>query len=728
VIDRSKLQIPALPRGVVERQRLSGILDFACIRPVTVLEAPAGFGKTTALLNWLARTERPVAWLTLDRFDNDPRRLARHIFAALDGAVPGLGSNSLRASDEGADILRKCIALLERAAQELPLDELVFVLDDFHVLTEDDCQGIIRACVLAIMGSAQTIVTSRSRPRLRLRATDHSTITTAELAFRPDETRSLLNGTYRLGLDERELRELEFRAQGWPVGISLLGTSRATQRRSSTAAPIERQLESLGRGALADYVVQEILEHLDAPVREFLVKSSVLQRLRGDLCESVLHDPDAPRLLGLLRASSHVILEFGGDQSWVRIHELVRSVMTQRLLEEDPELAAELHRRAALWFTDHDLIPEAIDHAISAGDGLFAAETIAGNAVELIHSRQYRTLRRALAAAPADRGELQPVLEALDITIGIRTGSADYGTAQARARALAANHPERIEVVQMTDSVLMDPFLGDVGGAVAAGHRALERDRRDPSLGPQRAVMLAQALWFADEVAAMKRLVETYVTVNEPLFLGVWGRGLCASAHAAEGDLRTAERMMREALEMAAGSGSEIGLEFPALPGVFAEILRSAGKLGEARAQVDEYLRDRELAWPRGMGHGLALALDARVAVAERRHKQAAASAHRARGILEQFADPGALMLGWLDELDGVLATPSAQTLAGTRPTAAELRVLTLLTEGFSRGEIAERLYLSDSTVKSHLRRLYRRLDVSSREHAVAAAHERGLA
>jgi LuxR family transcriptional regulator, maltose regulon positive regulatory protein len=728
VIDRSKLQIPALPRGVIDRRRLSGILDFACIRPVTVLEAPAGFGKTTALLNWLARSERPVAWLTLDRFDNDPRRLARHIFAALDSAVPGLGSNSLRASDEGADILRKCVALLERAAQELALEDMVFVLDDFHVLTEDDCQGIIRACVLAIMDSVQTVLTSRSRPYLRLRTSDSSTITAAELAFRPEETRSLLNGTYGLGLDERELRELDFKAQGWPVGLSLLGTSRVTQRDASTAAPIERQFASLGRGALADYVVQEILDHLDAPVREFLLKSSILQRLRGDLCEAVLHDPDAPRLLEELRASSHVILEFGGDHSWVRIHELVRSVMMQRLLEEEPALAAELHHRAALWFTEHNLIPEAIDHAISAGDGLFAAETIAGNAVELIHSRQYRTLRRALAAAPAERGELQPVLEALDITIGIRTGSADYATAQARARNLAAANPERIEVLQMTDNVLMDPLLGDIAGAVTAGRKALERDRSDPSLGPQRAVMLAQALWFAGDFAAIRQLAEPHADVSEPLFLAVWGRGLCASAHAVDGDLRRAERMMREALEMAAGSGSEIELEFPALPGVFAEILRASGKLGEARAQIDEYLRGRELAWPRGMGHGLALAIDARVAVAERSHKHAAASARKARAIIERFPDPGELMLGWLDQLDGVLATPSAQTLTGTRPTAAEMRVLMLLAEGFSRGEIAERLFLSDSTVKSHLRRLYRRLDVSSREHALAAAHERGLA
>jgi LuxR family transcriptional regulator, maltose regulon positive regulatory protein len=281
--------------------------------------------------------------------------------------------------------------------------------------------------------------------------------------------------------------------------------------------------------------------------------------------------------------------------------------------------------------------------------------------------------------------------------------------------------------MRLCDDVLTTPFAGDVSSAVAAGRRALERDREDPALGPLREVQLAQALWFDGDLEGAAAASDPYVTMTDPLLLGVWARGTRALIHAAEGEVQAAETMVREAVALVSAAGAETSVEFIALYGAFTEVLRAAGKLEEARTQANRYLAGRELAQPGSIAHALALTLDARVAMAERRRQRGAASIERAKAIFATYTDPGALILGWVGEVERALSEPADQTLLGTQPTAAEMRVVALLAEGLSRGEIASRLYLSDATVKSHLRRIYRRLGVSSRDHAVAVAQDRGL-
>jgi LuxR family transcriptional regulator, maltose regulon positive regulatory protein len=706
---------------------VDGLLKFASQRAVTVLHAPAGFGKTTAVLSWLQASDARSAWLKLDSFDNDPRRLATHVFAALDAGVPGLGADALHAAEGGSDLLETCTPLLGEAVKRIDPVGSVFVLDDFHALTEGECQDVIRGCVRAVMRSMRTVITSRNRPPLRLRASDISMITARELAFRSDDAERLLNGSYQLGLSGRQLQGLEAQVGGWPVGLSLLAATYAMQSQSDAAAAIEHQLTSPGRGALADYVIQEMLDQLKPGMRDFMLKTSVLERMTEDLCVAVMQDPQASRLLAEMATHNYVTVEGGEDGRWVRNHELVRSVLEEKLWDEDPSQAKQLHRRAASWYADHRRPAEAIDHAISADDGHFAAAVIAANATDLIHSGQYTTLRRALAAAPSDRGELGPLLEALDINLTIRSEGADFRGARARAAALAAEHGERADVMRLCDDVLVNSYGGDVSSAVEAGRRALRRDRDDPVLGPRRAVQLGQALWFAAEFEGAKQLTDPYLTVTEPLLIGVYARGVRALIHSAEGEVHAAEAMVREAVALVSAAGAETSIEFVALSGAFSEVLRAAGKLEDARARANHYLAGRELAQPGSIAHAIALTLDARVAVAERRRQRARSSIERARKIFADYRDPGPLLSGWVDEVERALAGPADEALLGTQPTAAEMRVVELLAEGLSRGEIADRLYLSDATVKSHLRRIYRRFGVSSREHAVIAAQDRGL-
>jgi ATP/maltotriose-dependent transcriptional regulator MalT len=400
---------------------------------------------------------------------------------------------------------------------------------------------------------------------------------------------------------------------------------------------------------------------------------------------------------------------------------------------------------------------EAIEHALVAGDGPRAAGLLAGEWLRLTNERRHFTLRQILDRLPADRGEHGPLCEALDVFCMALEG-VDQRITHERAEVLAREHGDAPGVRVLVDSLLVSPFYGDVGRALQAGDEAWERYAQVPPAQARLVGPYALVVWFAGDYARVRHLLEPRLGLDDPTFTQVWTLGVLSLTASDEGDAETAERYARAATRIVADVGAETATEFTALPLVLAEALRLRGRLTEARQPHARALA-AEARRPGSVGLALALTYDARLALAAgnvRRARTSAeraprrggrdtdtrtrergrggvglvggarTSAERARRIVDRYPDTGTLerRLALVEaEISGAAGDP----LLGTPPTPAELRVLVLLDSDRTWAQIAQELYLSTNTVKSHGRRLYRRFGQSSRAGVVAAARARGL-
>ncbi|HVY97236.1 MAG TPA: LuxR C-terminal-related transcriptional regulator, partial [Solirubrobacterales bacterium] len=538
-----------------------------------------------------------------------------------------------------------------------------------------------------------------------------------QLRFAVSEAERLLNGHLRLELRRDQVELIDERLQGWAAGLALAASAIAGRRDGADVlAALDRS-----RAGLDAYLTEEVLDAARPELAEFLLRTSILAELSPSLCEAVSGDPRAPELLEEARRMNLFLTPLDGE--WLRYHEVFAATLRGQLDRRRPGLAAELHGRASRWFEEAGRLDEATEHAILAGDGPRAAALLASSWIGLIGARRHVTLRRFLRRLPDDCGELKPFCEALDLLCTIFEGADQRATAE-RARALAGRHGEDPRVRLVLDGILTSPFYGEVGAAIAIGREAWDRYAAMPEARQQLVGPLALALWFAGEHGEVRALLEPRLRLEQPTLARVWTPAILALTAADEGDAEMAEAYAREAMAEVAAAGAETATEFTGLPWVVAEALRVNGKLAEAREQMGRGL-ENEARRPASVGHAVALVLDAKLSLAEGDRDRARRSAARARDAIDRYPDLGTLP-DRLAEVEAALS-PAAEPLLGSLPTAAERRVLALLDSPLSLAEIGAELYVSRDTVKSHTRRLYRRLGVSNREEAVAVARQRGL-
>ncbi len=719
----SRLSAPTVRREAIARERLARTLDAAAERPLTVVCAPAGFGKTTAVVQWLEGTGLPHAWLSVDASDNDPRWFAARLLAALDRTLPGRFEDARRAFHSGADVETTVIPLVANALSAQRAESVAIVLDDYHALSEPSCHRVTAAMIDAAPANAGVVVTSRTPPPLRL-GRRRATGTVAEvgpeqLRFAPEESERLLNGPLGLGLGREQVALIDERLQGWAAGLALAASAIAGGRdRDGFLAALERSGESLDA-----YLTEEVLEAVRPELREFLRRTSILTELSGPLCEAVVGDPQAHDLLREVRQMNLFVTPLDREGGWFCYHDVFAATLSGELARREPELVGDLHRRAADWYERAGRSEEAMEHVLLAGDGLRAASLLEASWIGLITERRHVTVRRILRRLPDERGEHGPLCEALDLLCMIYEG-VDQRTTAERAEALAARHGDDPRVRLVIDGILVSPFYGEVGRAVEIGREAWGRYAELPQMREQLVVQLALVLWFAGQYEEVRSLLEPRVRLDQPTFGKVWTLAILAITDCEEEDAEMAERHAREAMAEVVAVGGETATEFTGVPWVVGEALRLAGKLEEARKHMSRGL-ENEARRPGSVGHALALTYDADLSLAEGNRDRAARNARRAREIVDRYPDLGAVPRR-LAEVEAALDA-SENALLGTLPTPAELRVLALLDSDRSLAQIGSELYLSRDTVKSHARRLYRRLGASSRQDAVGAARKRGL-
>jgi LuxR family transcriptional regulator, maltose regulon positive regulatory protein len=388
----TKLYAPQAQPNVVPRSRLTERLDESRRRKLTLVSAPAGFGKTTLLGEWLSTLPRPAAWLSLDEGDSDPARFLAHLVAALRTIAKNVGEGVL-------DVLRSprppptetmLTALLNEASAVE--EEIILVLDDYHVIDSTAADGTLAFLLEHLPPNMHLVIAIREDPRLpipRLRARNQLTeVRAADLRFTPDEASAFLNEVMRLDLSAEDVAALEERTEGWIAGLQLAALS---MRGREDVPGFIRAFAGDNRFVL-DYLVEEVLQRQPERVRSFLLQTSILDRLCGPLCDAVTEQEGGRGMLEALERGNLFIVGLDDKRHWYRYHHLFAEVLSAHLMQELRDQVPTLHRRASEWHEHNGSAADAIRHALAAEDFERAA-----NLVELAAPAMRRRCRGVAA-------------------------------------------------------------------------------------------------------------------------------------------------------------------------------------------------------------------------------------------------------------------------------------------------------------------------------------------
>jgi LuxR family maltose regulon positive regulatory protein len=416
----TKLHPPRRRRTLIARPRLRDLATRRGHPALTLVSAPAGFGKTTLVADWFAG-ERTTAWLSLDAHDNDPEKFWTYVLAALATVTPDLSEDTAALLQGRQAPLKTVVATLindlETASQDI-----VLVLDDYHVITAPEIHDSVTFLLEHLPPQLSLVIVTRADPPLPLASLRADgallEVRAADLRFTADEAAEYLNGAMELTLTTTDVDVLEARTEGWIAALQLAALS--MQGRSDPASFIS---EFAGDDRfILDYLADEVLERQTARIRDFLLDTSILSRLTGPLCAAVTGRHDAKAILDELDRSNMFLVPLDDRRTWYRYHHLFGDVVRARLLDEQPDRIVELHRRASDWYAGNGDPHEAIDHALAGDDAERAAELIERAAPAMQRARHESQLRAWLEALPADVYHDRPVLAMALIGARMATG------------------------------------------------------------------------------------------------------------------------------------------------------------------------------------------------------------------------------------------------------------------------------------------------------------------
>jgi LuxR family maltose regulon positive regulatory protein len=415
----TKLYVPRVRPNVVRRQRLLSLLDEGMDRPLTLLSAPAGFGKTTLVSDWAQNrtggraASLQLSWLSLDEADNDPVRFMRYLAAALLHVIPRASRTvlTLLRSPQEPLSLPSLLAVLVNELVKVR-EDCVLVLDDYHLLRERTIHEAVAFLLEHVPPRFHLLIATREDPPLplaRLRGRNAvAELRQADLRFTADEAAAFLQEAMGLTVTPDNARALEERTEGWIAGLQMAALS---MRGQADVHGFIAAFSGSDRHIL-DYLVEEVLNHQPEPVQDFLLRTSILDRLTGPLCDAVLGDgrpeghgaEEAGRAQEILEGLDHAnlfLVPLDAERRWYRYHPLFADLLRLRLRQTYPSLVPELHSRASAWYENSGMIPQAIDQALAAGDTERVASLIEHNAPLLIEGRS-RMLLTWLDFLPAE--------------------------------------------------------------------------------------------------------------------------------------------------------------------------------------------------------------------------------------------------------------------------------------------------------------------------------------
>ncbi len=456
----TKLLRPAPRRQLVPRPRLADLLLLGSQVPVTLVSAPAGFGKTTLLSSWFASPpstldgEHLVAWVSLDQRDREATSFWTYVLLALDRAVPGSGAEALTLLHSGQTTVETVLTGMVNELSVHP-GEVALVLDDYHLAEGVEVSTGMAFLIDHLPPQLRLVIGTRADPALplsRLRARGELVeIRASDLRFTRDEVSGYLNDLSGLDLTDADLAALEARTEGWVAALQLAALSlRDRDDRSSFIAGFAGDDRFV-----VDYLVEEVLSRQPDDVRRFLLDTSILDRLTGSLCDAVSPPPQRTgdhsgrAMLNAMDKANLFLVPLDDHRSWYRYHHLFGDVLHAHLLDERPGDVSDLHRRAAGWYSGAGHIEAAVRHALAAGDTERAADLIELNFRALGRERREDLLRRWAHELPDDVIRDRPVL-AIALIGGLMASNEFAGV------RLRLDHVERLLARPAADLVVVD--------------------------------------------------------------------------------------------------------------------------------------------------------------------------------------------------------------------------------------------------------------------------------
>ena len=698
---RVKLTAPRASLRLVSRPRLLEILNGTLAARLVLVSAPPGFGKTTALADWLETSGTPYAWLSLDESDSDPIPFLRYLWGAV-ANVAAEGSSSLAGEARSADphdvIVEVATILGERSGPS------VLVLDDYHLIKAAEVQRAVSSLLDLLPAQAHLVIATRMDPALplaRLRARGELLEVRAEaLRFTTEEARSFFAERMRLALSDSDVETLVARSEGWPAVLQLAGLSLVGR---TDVSGYVRDFAATHRFVL-DFITEEVLGRLDPDVREFLLRTSVLDRLTGPLCDALTGRTDGQAMLERLERSNLLLVPLDDERRWYRYHRLFADLLRARLGVEHPAELDGLHRRAADWCEHEGIAGEAINHALRSGDPRKARDLIVRASPDAIHGGEFATLRGWIDSLPMEvvrSDHLLSTFYAYALALSGQTDGVDRRLEDAEGAlpaAAAAGDPVAVTVpvhISMIRSIVAR-LEHDRPTAVAHAERAVMLV--PPDLSPERAALLvgdAQAILGHAllDAGELDRAIDAYREARPLLHLAGNRLGVAditrnlARLEVRRGRLRAALEVCDEAL---AGAADEARIDLPYLAPVHlarAEILERMGEAGADEAA----------------GRAMELA----------RRGGDVVTMREARALLER--------------VESGPSRPLARSGLAETLTERELEVLRLVAAGRSNREIARELYLALGTVKFHVHAIAGKLGAANRVEAIVKARELDL-
>ena len=727
----TKLTPPAVRDQVVSRGRLLDRLGSGSGFRLSLVACPAGFGKTTLLAAWaeVEAARKPVVWLTLDEGDRDPVVLWSYVIEALRRVCPGVGQ-SVPAEMTGAVPVADVV--LPRLINELAdHEEITLILDDFHRLSGGDAVQSVAWFIDHLPSTVQLVLSTRTEPALPVAALrahgELLELRADDLRFTPEEADAFLNGRLALGLAPRDVDVLVERTEGWPAGLSLAALSLGG---TADGHGFVNRFGASNRHVV-DFLVPEVLEAHDPPMQALMLRSSILGRLSGRLCDAVMEREGSAAMLGALSRTNLFLVPLDGEGVWYRFHHLFAQLLRVELERREPGLAPALHRRAYAWHRDHGTTEEAIHHAFEVGAYAEAAELIEASWASYVNSSRYASVLAWLERFPAEMlsGNVRLLLaEAWVLSFAMRW--------QEAARTIAAVErlgglgegplPDGFSSVEASLTMLRAVFpRGDVGAQLNNARRAAELEGPGSPLRPVACWAMGNGLYFRGEFGEADRwFVESAALAPAS---AQWVAGASSLAYRSliageRGDLGEQRLLAERATELVQERGTEMANGM--VPLALGASLAVRGRPEEAQPLIERSIGflQRFKGEPTQVAAGLLLHASVLRALGERERSQAAIA--EARSVLASCPDPG-ILTGRLAALGSRPQVPSGS--GDQELTSRELRVLKLLASDLSERDMGRELFVSPSTIHSHVKSIYRKLGVSSRAGALGRARDLGL-
>jgi LuxR family maltose regulon positive regulatory protein len=734
---RTKLVVPGAPRLVV-REGLIDALTAGVSRPLTLVYGPAGSGKTMLVAQWGASGGRghPAAWLSLEADDNDPARFWMYVIEALRSVTPGIGEGPLAMlRAPGVSLVEGALPALINELGDVS-EQFVLVLDDYHAIEDVRIHEGIALLIEHLPTTLRIVMTSRAQPplrvgRLRARA-QLSEIDPGQLRFSLSEAESMLNDLHGLGLPADAVKRLHDRTEGWVAGLYLAVLSMRGREDSSdfvaSFAGSDRRV--------VDYLAAEVLGERREAELDFLLHTSVLDRFCADLCDAVTGARDGRAMLDRIERVNYFLIALDPRHEWYRYHHLFGELLRHELERRQPRRAAELHHRAGRWFLDAGMVSEAIGHLTAAGELDAASELIDKHWLAFTNAGQRETVARWMAQLPrgyiVGDGRLCLAKARTALTVGERDevlGWVDLATQAPRNNP--GDHAELAKEVIVVRAAAWQ-LLGDMRQAQELAGRLAPLD--GSSIWHSLAACLlgtsARSLDANDDAQALFDTALKLGSSSPNFIVSMISLGRLALIAADRGDWRGCRAKLDAAFDVVRTNGLEEYWICSSAHIARGRLFRHDRRPMEAAAELE-----RAVGLAR-RGAGLVEWLYALTALAELRselgdRRGARELVREARELLSRAPAPGTLALRLVERLESTLRL--VVDVSGARPvvtdelTAREQTVLGLLPTGLSAREIGDELGISRDTVKTHIKRIYQKLGVSSRGSAVARGRELGM-